>query len=336
MACRNASHKPVDMQSMRLICLAVERFTGVVILLDRKSPLVIRSDRSTHAAHRAAPSLPAHLLRAASSSCRISGRMPLATLDLTKQSPHGLRSYDSGGNRAAARARNHITGIHGIVSWCSTNIVLVRASTRSWAATSLRASSAQTHSTPTHKHGSHTSKAHQVCVDRKAAKPGRTCCVVQQRGVAQVVRHHDTGVQAGKVQRGDRLLVEPCSRRSNMGFWRKQGCGVWENWGTGWQSPAWRPAACRTLQQDSSEHRRPMSILLQLASCHELKAPARMPHAPLTQLQQGTQYNNQCPPYPPPTRHPRFTTTCRFHYTGLVELDFVDDAHHNILPCAAC
>jgi hypothetical protein len=46
----------------------------------------------------------AHLLRAASSSCRISGKIPFATPAFTKQSPEELRSYDSGAIRAAAAA----------------------------------------------------------------------------------------------------------------------------------------------------------------------------------------------------------------------------------------
>jgi hypothetical protein len=37
-----------------------------------------------------------------------------------------------------------------------------------------------------------------------------TCFVVEQSCVAQVVGHHYTGVQAGKVKRGHRLLVEAC------------------------------------------------------------------------------------------------------------------------------
>lgn len=44
----------------------------------------------------------------------------------------------------------------------------------------------------------------------QAVKP-RTCCVVQECCVAEVVCHHDAGVQAGKVKRGHRLLVEACS-----------------------------------------------------------------------------------------------------------------------------
>jgi hypothetical protein len=44
-------------------------------------------------------------LRVASSSSRISGRMPFESDALTKQSPEGERSYASGGRRAAVRGQ---------------------------------------------------------------------------------------------------------------------------------------------------------------------------------------------------------------------------------------
>jgi hypothetical protein len=163
--------------------------------------------------------------------------MPLATSRRTKQSPEGLRSYCSGGSwdawgaaagvqtrgegRAELRRRHHFTPRR-----LSTSLFphppLPSSPTPFQHPTCCGVSSVEGGGAP-HPHPTLPSSPTPL-------QPTPTCCGVssveagrappgpkppaphlllrQQRRVAQVVSHHDGGVQAGKIQGGDGRLVE--------------------------------------------------------------------------------------------------------------------------------
>lgn len=125
----------------------------------------------------------AHRLRAASSSCRISGSTPVARDDLTNASPLGEMVRCSAGQGGWAVGRD-----------CS-----------NWAAAKTA---------PGPLMAGH-SKPHMRLRRSSGLPPLLTLGEVlllplgHQGGVAQVVGHHDGRVQAGKVQGGHRLVVVP-------------------------------------------------------------------------------------------------------------------------------